>query len=141
MPVRSRSTLKDRVLLTAALRSRGGEPSRPTTLGPDILNHADFGMLAALKVEDACWIGKGAAKDYELWLLAGDGSWACLDATASLVRQHGSRRLWDELESAHDLWRRFGEPRRDRFGLSVARGGRHVFWLDSPDNPLWVQGP
>jgi methyltransferase of ATP-grasp peptide maturase system len=141
MPVRSRSTLKDRVLLAAALRSRGGEPSRPTTLGPDILNHPDFGMLAALKVEDACWIGKGAASDHELWLLAGDGSWACLDATASAVRQHGSRRLWDELESAHDLWRRLGEPRRDRFGLSVARGGRHVFWLDSPDNPLWVEGP
>jgi methyltransferase of ATP-grasp peptide maturase system len=140
MPVRSRSPLNDRRLLAAARRG-GREPSRPTTLGPDVLNHPDFGMLAALKVEGACWIGSGTVSDYELWLLAGDGSWACLDAAASAVRQHGSRRLWDELESAHDLWRRLGEPRRDRFGLSVARGGRHVFWLDSPDNPLWVEGP
>ncbi|HWD09026.1 MAG TPA: ATP-grasp peptide maturase system methyltransferase [Actinomycetota bacterium] len=141
MPIRSRSVLNDRRLLAAALRGGDGGAPRPTTLGADILDHPDFGLLAALKLENACWIGKGMASNYELWLLDGEGSWACLDSAASAFRQHGPRRLWDELESAHDLWQRWGQPRRDRFGLSVSHDGSHIFWLDRPDNPLWVEEP
>jgi protein-L-isoaspartate O-methyltransferase len=63
-------------------------------------------------------------------------SWAQLDAnlndpTSFTVRQLGSRKLWDEAETAYDWWYEQGEPGLDRFGLS-SHHGRQWIWLDEP---------
>ncbi|MGW1197788.1 hypothetical protein ACWD4B_18405 [Streptomyces sp. NPDC002536] len=66
-------------------------------------------------------------------------SWACVmfrdDTPEALVWQGGPRRLWDEAEEAYAWWARQGEPRHDRFGLTVTRSG-HAVWLDSPGNAV-----
>ncbi|MEU7164295.1 hypothetical protein AB0A70_06570 [Streptomyces morookaense] len=82
-----------------------------------------------------------------VWLHGLDGtaqgghSWACVmfrdDTAEALVWQGGPRRLWDEAEEAYAWWVRQGEPRHDRFGLTITRTG-HSVWLDSPGN---VVGP
>ncbi|WP_026122359.1 methyltransferase domain-containing protein [Nocardiopsis halotolerans] len=45
------------------------------------------------------------------------------------VRQHGPRRLFDELESAHLLWTEAGRPAHTRFGLTVS-ADHQLVWLD-----------
>lgn len=50
-----------------------------------------------------------------------------------LVRQHGPRRLFDELSSAYRQWLEWDRPDITRFGLTVTPTGQHP-WLDSPDN-------
>lgn len=63
-----------------------------------------------------------------------DRSWACVqfrDGDEARVWQSGSRRLWDEAESAHRWWLDHGEPDHSRFGLTVTADGHHA-WLDDP---------
>ncbi len=64
-----------------------------------------------------------------VWLLA-DDSWASL-RFESTVRQHGTRRLWDEIEAAYDWWVEAGSPEYNRFGVTVTPD-RQTFWLDDP---------
>jgi methyltransferase of ATP-grasp peptide maturase system len=52
------------------------------------------------------------------------------------VLQHGRVRLWDEVESAIELWREAGSPHQSGFGLTVSREGQRV-WLGEPDGPSW----
>jgi protein-L-isoaspartate(D-aspartate) O-methyltransferase len=59
------------------------------------------------------------------------------------VRQHGSRRLWDEIEAAYRWWQAADRPPTERFGLTAGPDGQRI-WLDSPSNvldPLCVQIP
>lgn len=70
------------------------------------------------------------------------GSWASwhVDAARSRypVRQHGPRRLFDELEAAVGWWTGAGRPAHDRFGLSAHPDGHQELWLDAPDRVLPV---
>jgi protein-L-isoaspartate(D-aspartate) O-methyltransferase len=59
-------------------------------------------------------------------------------ATEFPIRQHGPRYLWDEASAAYDWWVRAGQPRYDRFGLTVTAAGQQ-FWLDSPRHPVPVR--
>ncbi|MDA2815271.1 methyltransferase domain-containing protein [Nocardiopsis sp. RSe5-2] len=47
------------------------------------------------------------------------------------VRQHGPRRLFDELASAYAWWEGAGRPDYTRFGLTVTPNGQSV-WMDDP---------
>lgn len=63
-------------------------------------------------------------------------SWARLDADLRspdklVVRQLGTRRLWDEAEAAYDWWYDHGKPGPARFGMTVTDGTQAV-WLDEP---------
>ncbi|PWV57305.1 methyltransferase domain-containing protein [Nocardiopsis sp. L17-MgMaSL7] len=49
------------------------------------------------------------------------------------VRQHGSRELFAELESAYRWWRREGRPGHARFGLTVSAQHQRI-WLDEESN-------
>jgi protein-L-isoaspartate(D-aspartate) O-methyltransferase len=69
----------------------------------------------------------------ELW--AADGSWA--RAEHGTAWQAGVRRLWDAVETAHEVYERHGRPGRERFGMTVTPDIQEV-WLDSPDGPRWV---
>ncbi|RAY14939.1 protein-L-isoaspartate(D-aspartate) O-methyltransferase [Actinomadura craniellae] len=75
---------------------------------------------------------------FELYLHAGDSAAQVIYSPlykASTVRQYGSRNLWDEVEAAFFRWVSWGEPGRDRFGMTVAPEGQQI-WLDSPNNVL-----
>ncbi|GAA4688888.1 methyltransferase domain-containing protein [Streptomyces chumphonensis] len=77
-----------------------------------------------------------------LWLLTDDArSWASVDYVPGhetfCVEQGGPRRLWDEVEAAHQRWATAGSPSRDRFGLTVTADGQAV-WLDEPRSPYAV---
>jgi protein-L-isoaspartate(D-aspartate) O-methyltransferase len=60
-------------------------------------------------------------------------------ATEFPIRQYGPRYLWDEVSAAYDWWVSAGQPRYDRFGLTVTAAGQQV-WLDSPRHPVPVSG-
>ncbi|MQY02815.1 methyltransferase domain-containing protein [Actinomadura macrotermitis] len=68
--------------------------------------------------------------------VVGGTAWAAADFSPGLpefrVRQSGERRLWDEVENAYLRWVGWGQPARDRFGLTVGPDGQQV-WLDRPD--------
>ena len=51
------------------------------------------------------------------------------------VRQHGPRRLFDELESAFTWWEGADRPAHARFGITVTPGGQSL-WMDSPESTL-----
>lgn len=77
-----------------------------------------------------------------LWILDASGpggAWASVDyepgKRAYRVEQTGSRRLWDEVESAYARWLSWGRPDITRFGITVTPGAQAV-WLDNPDNAI-----
>ncbi|PZG33507.1 hypothetical protein C1I98_28760 [Spongiactinospora gelatinilytica] len=51
------------------------------------------------------------------------------------VRQAGGRPLWEEAVDAYFRWMSWGEPGRDRFGMTVTPKGQQV-WLDTPERPV-----
>lgn len=53
----------------------------------------------------------------------------------TIVRSRGPRDLWAEVAEAFFTWSRWGEPGRDRFGMTVSPEGQHV-WLDQPDRVI-----
>lgn len=60
----------------------------------------------------------------------GSRSWATIDVDPAAmvgyryaVRQHGTRRLWEEIESAHGWWARHDRPTFTDFGLTVGPAG------------------
>jgi protein-L-isoaspartate(D-aspartate) O-methyltransferase len=137
MPLRVHPPADATRLLDAAL-DRAASDTRPTGLDADLLDSTDFGMVAALRLPDVAPIGfTPDGSGPQRWLLAADGSWACFDETTGTVSQHGSRRLWDELEDIHQQWTRLGAPARERLGLTVTPTGEHRFWLDTPDGAWW----
>ncbi len=59
------------------------------------------------------------------------GSWARLrydhdDGLPYTVRQFGPRRLWDEVEAAHQWWLDHGSPTADRWRFTVTPHGQRV---------------
>ena len=67
------------------------------------------------------------------------GSWATVDVhrgpAAYPVRQHGPRRLWDEIEQAHAWWVTHDRPSYTRLGVTVTDTEQWT-WLDRPDQAL-----
>ncbi|MDA0567710.1 methyltransferase domain-containing protein [Streptomonospora sp. S1-112] len=85
-----------------------------------------------------------ATRRYTVYLMdPGSGSWASWrilpegaknpEYPEYTVRQHGPRRLFDELDRAHRWWREAGSPEYTRFGLTTTPEGQSV-WLDDPAN-------
>ncbi|WP_030678262.1 methyltransferase domain-containing protein [Streptomyces rimosus] len=122
----------DRDLLRDGQRpDRSGTALSPWAVAGDDL---DAQFAVGLRVPDV-WHSWDTATDQahtRLWL-ADDAatSWASVDydgrQTADfLVRQHGPRRLWDEVAAAHRQWVRAGEPRIADHGLTVTATGHQV---------------
>lgn len=69
------------------------------------------------------------------------GSWATVDVhrrpAAYPVRQHGPRRLWDEIEQAHAWWVTHGRPTYTRLGVTVTDTEQWT-WLDHPDQRVAI---
>ncbi|MFY9807159.1 MAG: methyltransferase domain-containing protein [Pseudonocardiaceae bacterium] len=68
-------------------------------------------------------------------------SWATVDlrrgGAAAPVRQHGPRRLWDEIEQAHVWWVEHGRPTHTRLGVTVTDTEQWT-WLDHPDQRVAI---
>ena len=69
-------------------------------------------------------------------------SWATVNVTPEAlevgqypVRQHGPRRLWDEIETAHRWWVEHDRPTYSEYGITVGPD-RQVVWFHHPDQPL-----
>jgi protein-L-isoaspartate O-methyltransferase len=66
-------------------------------------------------------------------------SWATVEVRRGLraypVRQHGPRRLWDEIERAHAWWVHHGRPTYTRLGVTITDTQQWT-WLDHPDQPV-----
>ena len=71
---------------------------------------------------------------------AATGSWASERVEARsekthAIRQHGPRRLWNELEEAYQWWCDHDKPSHERFGVTITPD-RQSFWLDTPEGLL-----
>jgi protein-L-isoaspartate(D-aspartate) O-methyltransferase len=139
MPVRSDPPADAEQRLEAALATLGSDVNaRPTPVGADELDHPDFGMLAALRLPGVAALWFEPDTGPQRWLLAEDGSWACVEQTTQTAAQHGARQLWDEVEHLHQRWSDAAKPARHRFGLTVANSGTHRFWLDDAGETWWT---
>jgi len=73
-------------------------------------------------------------------------SWATVDYDGRRLdtfrlRQHGPRRLWDEVAAAWSRWTDAGRPPFDTFGLDVAVDGSQTVWCGDPAGPSWPVPP
>lgn len=85
--------------------------------------------VTARRPDDALWLFDG--NDVDCWAIA---TFAAHEGTFE-VRQHGERRLWDEVAAAYFEWQAWGRPELGRFGLTVGPGGEQV-WRDDPSNVI-----
>ena len=132
MPLRAdRHTDPGRLLHTVS----GAASSRPTDLAVDAVlsPRSPFEFFAGLARPD---VQATQPDDHHTWLVHPDGSWVLHRTRRGerRVSQGGPRRLWDLAEHGYQQWRDLGEPRRDRFGLTVTPD-RQDLWLDAPDSP------
>jgi protein-L-isoaspartate O-methyltransferase len=114
-------------LSSRAVREHGD--ARTTSLDPAALRKRVFGFFAQLSMP-----GTQAARiritDGPMYFCLTDPasqSWARVDdagtSTEHPVTQGGERRLWDELEAAHDLFYRLGQPLPEDFTITITPNG------------------
>jgi protein-L-isoaspartate(D-aspartate) O-methyltransferase len=71
-----------------------------------------------------------------MWVIGGSDQWAA--ATWEPKREQyeafqiGDRAVWQEAVDAYFRWVSWGEPGRDRFGMTVTAEGQRI-WLDTPE--------
>lgn len=113
-------------------------PRRDPQLPSSIVWDHQFRFVIDLVLPDLiCSHGRAGMND--VVLAAPDGSHARHSPTGEL-HQAGPRRLWDEIETTHRNWREWGNPPRERFGLTATQQSQWA-WLDEPDGPFrWPIG-
>ncbi|MGW0806558.1 methyltransferase domain-containing protein [Nonomuraea sp. NPDC002799] len=137
-------------MMMRSQRRAPGQPARTpedkhhltTSVDPRTIAYAPAGADLAIAALTGLAAHGSAEPDedgelYRLWLSdpADSYSWAVVDWRPGEqeyeVYQVGDRPLWDEVTDAYFRWVSWGEPGRDRFGMTVTPDGRHI-WLDSP---------
>ncbi|WP_308013983.1 methyltransferase domain-containing protein [Streptantibioticus parmotrematis] len=111
--------------------------SIPAVRGTD----ATLGELAGLAQRFACGLRMPrcaqVVNGHRVWLFDMDStSWTLAEFPeegAPLVRQSGSRRLWDEVLGVLDWWEREGSPEPHHFGLTVTPDGQSAWLGDAAD--------
>jgi protein-L-isoaspartate(D-aspartate) O-methyltransferase len=136
------------------MRSQRGTPDQPprgpadrhhliTRIDPRTVAHAPAGADLAISALTGLTSNGSAEPDedgelYRLWVSdPGDPhSWAAVDWRPDMAEyklyQVGDRPLWDEVVAAYFRWVGWGEPGRDRFGMTIGPDGQRI-WLDAPD--------
>ncbi len=139
MPVRSDPPAdSDRRLASALATPDDDVAARPMLVGAEELDHPDFGMIVALQLPGVVSVWFDPDTGPQRWLLADDGSWACLELTTQTVAQHGARLLWDKVEELYQRWSGAGMPTRDRYGLTVTGSGEHRYWFEDASDVWWT---
>jgi hypothetical protein len=103
-----------------------------------VLDHPDLRFLLQLREPTIQAVWRVIRDGTELLCVhAHDGAWAEADVTPRhgqhAVTQGGPRRIWGQIEQTVALWSRLGQPRTDRFGLTVTTD-QHRLWLDTPES-------
>ena len=115
---------------------------RTTRLDPAVLRDRAFAFLAQLAMpgtETGHVIVKDGETPGPMYFCLTDPrsqAWARVgtSTTAYLpVTQGGDRQLWDELEAAHDLWKRLAQPRPEEFTITITPEGDQVVDLPGAD--------
>ncbi len=65
-----------------------------------------------------------------------DGSTAQINPTGP-TQQHGPRRLCDDIAAIHEIWHNAGEPRPDRYQLTINRQGHTILLDDRQSSHSW----
>lgn len=108
--------------------------TRETSLDPEVLDDASFAFFAQLSLP-GMRPGPVSLVDGPTWyclIHPCEGAWARV--REGEVTQAGPRRLWDELEAAHERWRELGEPDPWHFALTVTPEGTQQVTLEgAPD--------
>jgi methyltransferase of ATP-grasp peptide maturase system len=113
---------------------------RTTNLDPAVLRKSPFGFLAQLAMPgtEAGQVivkdGQGRGPTYFCLTDPRTQAWARVSTDTSTdqqVTQGGDRRLWDELEAAHELWKELGQPRPHNFTIKITPDGSQVVNLPS----------
>ncbi|MEV5719375.1 methyltransferase domain-containing protein [Amycolatopsis mediterranei] len=136
MPLRSsEQPFRQQPELSSRAAQEAGE-TRTTRLAPTVLRErgrvfAFFAQLAMPGTES----GHVKVTDGPMYFCLTDpraGAWARVEATTGdpaadrQVTQGGVRRLWDELEAAHEQWLQLGQPRPEDFTISITPDGEQV---------------
>jgi protein-L-isoaspartate(D-aspartate) O-methyltransferase len=113
-----------------------------TRVDPRLIAYAPAGGLLAMAALTGLQVTFEERGDrLFLWVMDQDdpGAWTLTTAapgqTEYEMYQLGDRRVWDEVTDAYARWVSWGEPGRDRFGMTVTPGGQHI-WLDDPERVI-----
>jgi protein-L-isoaspartate O-methyltransferase len=124
-----------------------------TTLSPaDVAGgdrHAEAVLGLILPALRTHWIDNPEADGVRsrLWVWDDAGSsWATIDydgrqLESFRVRQHGPRRLWDDVRAAWSWWTSAGRPPIDAFSLDITADGTQTVWCGGPNSPSWPVPP
>ncbi|MDJ1137452.1 protein-L-isoaspartate(D-aspartate) O-methyltransferase [Streptomyces iconiensis] len=114
----------------------------PQDLGDELLSPGEWALALALPGL-VHRIGHRTPDEASGWWYSlTDLSWAAAtwrDGQPAKVWQGGPRRLFEEVESAHQRWQDHGRPGHDRYGLTIDHHGQHT-WLDHPHQPVAMRG-
>ncbi|MCD9166206.1 methyltransferase domain-containing protein [Streptomyces albireticuli] len=127
--------------VTDESREKAEQGTTVLTLGAALAGEWDISRFVLGLLVPDCVVVFDARQEgrQPVWLcgLGEDRSWACVlfreDGKPSTVYQYGSRRLWDETETAHAWWHEQDRPGLGRLGLTVDDHGQHI-WVDTPDH-------
>ncbi|MFD0658095.1 methyltransferase domain-containing protein [Thermocatellispora tengchongensis] len=127
----------------SAHQAEGAERCSRTPVDPRTIAYAPAGADLAVAAitglrSTTTYLADGG---FRLWLHDPDdgGRWARVTWEAGRqdfeVVQAGDRSVWEEVVEAYFRWVEWGEPDRDRFGMTVRPDGRRV-WLDTPERVI-----
>ncbi|MDF5751352.1 methyltransferase domain-containing protein [Spongiactinospora sp. TRM90649] len=126
----------------AANAQRGDGRETRTRIDPRTITRAPAGAALAMSALTGLYISSHRDTDRLLtWVTDPDApaQWALIShvphADDHEVYQVGDRPLWDEVVNAYFQWMDWGEPGRNRFGMTVTPDGQQV-WLDTPQHPI-----
>lgn len=120
----------------ATYMTRAGQV-RATIVDPSRLQEWTPRFVAQLAAPSAELVERGDGVAL-LDVATGSQAWTeTLPSGEVLVHQHGTLRLWDQIEDAIAQWEAAGAPDQSSFGMSVAPEAQRV-WVGSPDGPSWA---
>jgi protein-L-isoaspartate O-methyltransferase len=114
-------------------REFGGPPehkSRTDVHPHRLAGNRDAAVAIGFRVAGISWMWESVGKLGTLWFYGSDGqSWASvelLDQRPYPVEQAGPRRLFDEVEAAHQWWLEAGEPAVGDWLVTVTPSGQEI---------------
>ncbi|MEU1719773.1 methyltransferase domain-containing protein [Nonomuraea sp. NPDC005692] len=119
----------------------GAEPRESTTrVDPRMIAHAPPGARLAVAALTGLRLDiREEPGRFLAWVSGGPGEKALAvwedGQDEYTLFELGDRPVWDEAVAAYFQWVRLGEPRRDRFGMTVSPQGQQ-YWIDSPARVL-----
>lgn len=141
MPLRSEEYLLQELPDLASRAVSASGEDRRTELDPAALRKRSFGFLAQLTMPGTR-AGRIRIKGGPMYFCLTDPhseSWARVQIdpgttdTNRHVTQGGGRRLWEELEAAHELWTSLEQPSPEEFTIRVTIDGDQIVSLPSTD--------